>query len=416
EAAAQVDAARARRLPQVSSTISTTYMTDPPDGVVLQRGSLGSTEAPGTTFPTPVPDQDVVLMPAPESTYYRLGITLEQPLFTWGKLKRGEQAAVLQRSIAAEDRHAASRELRRDTAQAYHGVRFAARMDGLLQDAEDIAGRMLDDQELAYEVGTINLESLLETRAEMQEIRMQRRRAAQALRSAEAGLSMLLHIEVAAEDLVTGYQLHTGNPEEAGLAGEVEQAQYTRAVEISSELQRLRLQLQQAEIGTEVEQLSGMWRPDFSLQVSVEADGQRIPPQANWHDSWNLGVNITLAGRFGMYDGGSQAAAVREAESRQHQLLSGIAELQDGLEYQVRNQREQVANHREEYSLAIVRAELAQERAKNARVSYENELITRTQERGARILQLLAELELERSRYELESSLIELAFLTGRDF
>ncbi|AFG36208.1 TolC family protein [Spirochaeta africana] len=404
-AAAGADAARAQRLPQVSATVSATLLSDPPEGVRIRRGSLGSTEAPGTTFPVPLPDEDVVLVPDAERTFYRLEGVLEQPLFTWGKLSRGERVAVLDRDLADIELQQSRRELRRDTMQAYYGTRFAADAVTVLRNAEAIAEQILADRELALEVGTVNQEDLLEARAELQELRMQRRRAEQALASAETGLGTLLQQPITATRLVSDFPDRPELPPEAGL--------YQQALSDSHDLELLRGRLQQARLGTEVEQRSSMWRPDVALQLQLEAGGQRLPPQANWYDSWDVGVNLTLAGRFGVYDGGAQAAAVRQAESRERQLQASIAELRDGLAYEVRLRREEVVARREEHELNRLRLELAEERARNARVSFENDLITRAEERGAQILLELARLSQLRSRYQLEQAYIELDFLTG---
>ena len=409
-ARAETEAARARRRPMISSTVSSTYMLDPPDGVVLRRGSLGSSEAPGTTYPVPVPNQDVVLVPEPEHTYYRLNTVLEQPLFTWGKLSRGEAASRLGEQTAEADREQARRELARDTALSYYGVVFAGRTAALLRQTEDTARQMLEDRELAFEVGAVNRERLLETRTELQEIQLQRQKAVQAVRSAEYGLSVMLQQGVTAHQLVSDYNEIYRMTAVNQLQ---EQQLIQQAREHSTELKKLTLQRRQAEIAREIEQLSMPWRPDIALQLQLEASGQRLPGQANWHDSWDVGLNITLASSFDLYDGGRRRAAEDQAESRVEQLIYGAAELRDGIGYRVRSAVEQVENRSMQLELAESRRELAVERSKNAEVSFDNELITRTEKLGAEVLQLLAELELEQARYELRTALIELSHLSG---
>ncbi|GAB6088525.1 TolC family protein [Spirochaeta dissipatitropha] len=414
EADAGLLSARARQLPKIDANISASYLSNPPDGVRIPRGSLGSQTQPGSTYPVPVPDQDVVLLPDPENTFYRFQATLQQPLFTWGKLGLGIDAAAVQREIALVDSQAALRELRRDVIQAYYGLRFAGIAAEKLAEIEERAEQMLRDQELAFEVGTVNRQTLLETRVELYEVRVQRINAEQARKSAADGLSLLIGRTLLSDEDPDRTELTDDYRFESGPDNLLEQAaSETAALAASSDLAGLELQGRLARIGAEIERRSGMWRPDIALQLQWESSGQRLPPQANWHDSWDNGLTLTIAGSFGIYDGGAKSASLQAARAVEQQVSAGIAQLEEAKAFQLRQYREAVLRARGQRDLAAARRELAVERARNAAVSFENDLITRTEARGAEILQLMAELEEERTRFELESALVDLAYISG---
>lgn len=414
EADAGLLSARARQLPKIDANISASYLSSPPDGIRISRGSLGSQAQPGSTYPVPVPDQDVILIPDPENTFYRFQATLQQPLFTWGKLGLGIEAAAIQREIAVVDSQTALRELRHDVIQAYYGLRFAGIAAEKLAEIEKRAEQMLQDQELAFEVGTVNRQTLLETRVELYEVRAQRVNAEQARRSAADGLSLLIGRQLLTQQNEAVVELTDGYRFESDPDKLLEQTDSEdMALAASTDLAGLELQGRLARIGSEIERKSGMWRPDIALQLQWESSGQRLPPQANWHDSWDNGLTLTIAGSFGVFDGGAKSASLQAAQAVEQQLSAGIAQLEEAKVFQLRQYREAVLRAQGQRDLAVARRELAVERARNAAVSFENDLITRTEARGAEILQLMAELEEERARFELESALVDLAHISG---
>jgi outer membrane protein TolC len=122
--------AASRLWPTLSFNSSASYLTDPQKGVAIKAGTLGSAPNANAKFPTPVPGTDIVLVPDPLHTYFKLGTTLSVPLFTWGKLSQAVHLAEVQVNLASLNTEKTTEETRRDVRKAYFGSVMPARRSG----------------------------------------------------------------------------------------------------------------------------------------------------------------------------------------------------------------------------------------------------------------------------------------------
>lgn len=401
-----VDEARSRLFPQIALSISGSFLTNPPDGVAIRRGELGFTPSPGSPVPTPFPDQDIVLVEDPENTFYQIQATLDQALFTWGKILAGIEAARLEQDLAGLDLAAQEGTLARDARTAYFGLRLARRTRDLLAEAELVLEQTAADRLSAFDEGLINRETLLSARADLAQARTGRIEAAQGLAAAEVGMQVLLQLEEVGP-LVSA-------PREELPEVEVE-ALVAEAVDASEEIARAELRRRQAEIGAEVERSSGLFLPDLGLSMAFEVSGQRLPfIAANWIDSWDINLRISLGAQLDLFDGGAAAARTATADARVSQAGRGLEGLLRSTRVEVQSAVEELRVNHARLEEAKARLDYEEERYKNARVSFENDLITRGQERGARVLLLTATFTRELAAFEYERSLSNLEHLVGR--
>ena len=405
-ARAGVDEARSRYFPQVGVRLSASYLTNPPEGISVRRGQLGFLPSPGSPVPQPLPDQDIVLVEDPENTFFQLTTTLSQTVLAWGKLNLGLEAAELERDLALINARSGESDLERDARFAYFGLRLARGTADMLVEAEEVLEQTVEDRRRAFDEGLINRETLLSAQADLARARTGRVEAAQGRSAAEEAMRVLLN----ADDV--------GSLETAPRR-ELPEISYESALEMaiatSTELQRTEVQSRQAEIGEEVERASGLFVPDLGLQVQLELSGQRVPfVAANWIDSWDAGVTVSLGTEISVFDGGASAARIAAAEARARQASRGLAALENGISLQVRRALETLRVNHARLQEAEAKLAFEEERDKNARVSFENELITRGDRRGARVLYLTAQFEEAYSAFEYERSLIELEALVGR--
>ena len=78
-AAASLDAAEAELNPSISFSGSASLLGNPPEGVAIEPGDLGTVTEPGSTFPLPVPEQRIVLVPDADSQARVVGRLLASP-------------------------------------------------------------------------------------------------------------------------------------------------------------------------------------------------------------------------------------------------------------------------------------------------------------------------------------------------
>jgi outer membrane protein len=401
---AALEQARAERLPEFTLRATSTYLTNPPEGLSIKPGDLGYVSDPGSTYPTPVPETETVLVPDPEHTYFQLQANTIWPIFTWGKLEAAEKIAEMDVAVAGVSAERADADLIRDVSGAYFGLRLALESERVLREVRSVYQEIVVDRERAFDAGAVNLESVLDARSQMQGMETQWAFAAEARRSAEAGLQFLLG-SAGRVVPVDGWR---------EIVPPLDAQEITdRARRWDPNLRTLDLRIGQATTFAQIQESSEIFRPDLALFVGLEASGQRMPLSANWRESWDLGLTVTLVADAVAWDWGKRDAATREASLSAQIATIGRDELLASIEVQVTRLIETavgVAAGLEEKRASVT---LAIEREKNARVSFENELITREQHLGARVLRLIAELEAAVAGYAVESALLDLEHLSG---
>lgn len=402
-AEARLDEARARSLPRVRATAGTAFIANPPDGITIPAGEFGSVSDPGSTFPTRLPDQPVVLVPDPENLGLSISATFEQSLFTWGKLRAAESAARLAVEASSAARSRGERDVRRGVTIAYAGAVAARRSLPAVEAIVATLEELLADAQRQFDAGAITRGELLAREADLASSRAQLVRSRQAVRSAELSLAWL----VGARDGTTPGTL-AAMPEWPALPAEQELVRRARAGD--PRLAELRATSDRASIQVDVSRASRPFLPDLGLSVEAEIQGQRIPlVQANWIDTWDANLTVSIGASVSLFDGGANRAATEVATAQFGQARSAVAEYAESLPLQIRMLVESLAIAEAQLAEANAREARATEDARVARVSFENELITRSQMLAAqiaveeaRLAAIASELESHRARAELE--------------
>jgi outer membrane protein TolC len=101
-----LSAARAARLPTLRFGADLGYLINPP-GVTINRGAFYPGGGP---IPVPLPLEDLRIRLS-EKTRYEFGLTLEQPIFTWGRIHHSIKAAGFMSQAAALQRDQEKRDI-----------------------------------------------------------------------------------------------------------------------------------------------------------------------------------------------------------------------------------------------------------------------------------------------------------------
>ncbi|MFP4377796.1 MAG: TolC family protein [Spirochaetales bacterium] len=431
QARAEIDIARSRRMPQISGELTGSYLFFPEEGESIEQGALGTVPDPSGGFPTPVPDSDIEVIPDAESTFYSLSSSVEQVLFTWGRVSEGISAAEHERAAVAAEATGERVDLAREVREAYFSAVLARDTVQALTEAESIITQIVEDREEAYDTGRRTWEEVLEMRSQAASVRRQRVSAEQGQRSALHGLSILTGIDAGERELVSDYN-DSGNdsgndrgearpaerPAEASGDGELgetdEEELLDSALGFSPRLRALRERSQAARSALRIAERTDRLRyPDLALVLDFEVSGQLLPFRTNWQDRWDTELTVTLATQFTLFDGGAQAARIRRAEGDLESVRLGMSDATDGVEMEVRSAREAVVSA--EAELRDVEAELAYvtEQRRNAEVSNENEIITREEMLLARLREITARIDRSSAAFRLDEARTRLNALTG---
>jgi outer membrane protein TolC len=187
-----------------------------------------------------------------------------------------------------------------------------------------------------------------------------------------------------------------------------------QALRESADLEVLYNRIRQAESSIQALRGEGLFRPTIGLDVTLDISGGKVPFfGANWTDSWDVNLIVSLGTNVSLFDAGSTKAQAAQARIQALQAREGYKQLLDSLDFQIQKSIEAVtyAYYRIEEKQA--KSRFAEEQYKNAQVSFANELITRQEEMGARMAAIQAELELVAARFDYENARITLEYLTG---
>lgn len=409
---AAVDEARSRLAPRLSLSASASYLANPPEGIAIKQGSLGSAPAPGSEYPLPFPDQDIVLLEDTRNSYFQLGADFSLPLYTGGKLEGAVKAAQAGGSAAQAAMRAAERQAEAGLKGAWLGALVSSASADFLSRMEGLLAERLATEEGNYAEGLVTLQDLLASRSELARARSQKLRAQEGLSTALAALAFLLDLpSLSLSGLEGGMELFIAEeppfPEDEDPA-----ALEARLRADSPDREELAAKLVMAESLVSIRAASRPLRPDLALSGSLGLSGQHIPLlQGNWTDSWDWSLILSLGGKLGLYDGGEAEAALAQARAQAEMARRGLAEYDRSVSLSVRRAVEAARTARallEEKEAALA---YALEREKNARVSRENDLLTEKDERAAIAARLAAELERQMALLELGRALIDLEAL-----
>ena len=346
------------------------------------------------------------VVPDAESTYFSISGSLRQSLFTWGKISEGIEAAQAERDAVTAELVGERADIARNTREAYFSTLLAVRTAETLRAAEELVEQVVADRREAYDAGARTWEEVLQMRSEASAVRRQRVAAEQGERSARRALALLTGIETETITLESEFR---ESVDPAPLSTAVD-----RAIAFSPDLRALQHRARAAERAlTIAERTDRLHYPDLALILDLELSGQRVPFSANWTDTWDADLTLTIATEFTIYDGGAQRARIRQAEGDLQSARLGASDTRDGVELAVTRSHESVIAAEAELSDAEAQLEYAAEQRRNAEVSHENDLITREELLLARLQESFSQIERDAAAFSLENALTELESLTG---
>ena len=313
--------AKANYQPTIDLLLTSTYMPNPPIGKTTISVDELSSQL-GVVIPGAVAGEYVTLYDGMKNIYYNAGLSITQPLFTWGKIpnavKLYTQVAEI-RALAIED---TSNQL---TAQLKARVSALKYMDDilvLLDQTKDTADELVQVSQDAYDNGMILKQDVSKAKISAMEIDVTRQEIMKEYRTNLQELRTL----TGNEDLQANDIDYSVNEEEIQAIVAIDHDElYAMATRASSDpLTMLRKQTQALQLKKKIAQDSLYWKPDLALQVSLSYGGSAFPlVETNWYRADDYGLYLTLAVKSTVWDGGKKLNDVSYAQS---EILGSIAD------------------------------------------------------------------------------------------
>jgi outer membrane protein TolC len=404
KADATLDEARTALLPRLALEASASYLANPPTGITVHRGELGTIVMPGPTV-IELPADDLVFVEDAEPTYYKLGATLTQPLYTSGKIAAAVRLAELDRSAASTSLERQRRDIRRETGRAYRGAVLAARSLPLLEAMRAAYADIVADRRSSFAEGTATRQAVLDAEASSAALEAKIVAAREARASALEALAALTGLAAAGIEPVDGFPEACPDLDEPSL-----QALAAGAPDIAA----ARVLFEQAGAKRDLERALSALRPDLALSVAGSVSGQRTPfVGGDWTDTWDWSLVVSVGAKATAFDAGASRARIEAATADRDAAAAGVAQAEKLARLALRTAVEQARGAAARLAERRARINLAEETARNVRVSFENGVATREQARLAQIGRLTAALELEAAGAALGDAIGEIEYCTG---
>jgi len=286
----------------------------PGDGGVIPSQPTNGEESQGTTIEA-------------DKHNYSASISLQQPLFTWGKLINNYKQAKLNLQAAEQGVESAKQKLDLEVTRAFYGVILAREFVNVSKKAVNQVEKHLETAKDLFETGVATNFDVLRAKVQLANMRSQFIKAQNSLRLAKEGFKITLGLEPQVEINVDGKLEY--NPKELNLDELIELAMENRP-----DLKQLKLQEESGEKIVSIAKAGN--KPNLVFMSNYEANFSTNHEEGidrDWKNSWN----VTLALNIPIFDGFATRAQVKQAKSGLNQIQLGKAQLEDGIHLEVKS-------------------------------------------------------------------------------
>ncbi len=403
--------AKANYQPRISLLLSGTYMPNPPVG----KTTIGVDELSsqlGVTVPGSAAGEYVTLYKGMSDLYYNAGLTITQPVFTWGKIPKAvalysEIASI--RALSVEDSaEKLSVELKtRLTAKCYMDELFS-----LIEETKTAADELVEMSQSAYENGMLLREDVTKARISALEIDVKE----QELKKEYSDNIKSLKTITAEDDIAADNIDYSVNEDEINAIAALDHddviALVTRSD--SATISMLKGQTRAYELKKEIAEASLYWKPDFALQVSLTYGGSALPLlEKNWYRSNDYGLYLTFAISTTIWDGGVKINDVKRAESEIAGTKADYDSAVDQLTETAEENLSQIELSLVKLEYYALKLEEAGERLDLLTRQYEGGMISKTDVLSQKIEVLTEKMTIIQEKITLSQAAYTIAYLTG---
>lgn len=292
---------------------------------------------------------------------------VQLPLYTGGKISSGIQQAQAYIKAARNGDEAARQRVIFQVLQAYQGVHAARAYLNVARQGEAAASSQVKTMESLVKGGVIVKSDLLSAEVHLQDIRVQRTQAENAVSSALDQLHLLLGMPLS-------QPLDVGAPVNITPTIATPEALRQTAITNNPGINALRQQVSasQANVGV----AKAAYKPQVGLMLRQEWNDPRFGFSAN---SYTVGGSVSWTA----FDGGVTRATVARARASQQETAAKLAQAEAGIAYQVAEARRKADEAEQRLAVRKLGSAQAEEAASLVNKRYVNGVATITEQLGA---------------------------------
>ena len=301
--------------PSVDLLVTGTYMPDPMIGKITVdlEDILSAINIPGSQVGSTT-NQYITLYQGMEKTQYQFQLTVTQPLFTWGKITSAVKlytAASDVKYLQILDKQA---QLESEIMTRLAALYYMRQIRSYLDEQQGLANKLITISEQAAKNGLLLEQKVMEARIQAMEIDI-----------AKAGVEDEYAKMLSALETLTGLsfdeleEIHFVpfiSDADAFLTQDIDELTEAAISEDRLTLQILEKLIEINSLTQNIAEASVYWKPDVALQLSVDYSGSRFPLiETDWYRKDDSNLNITLALKTTVWDGGKKINNIKRSES-----------------------------------------------------------------------------------------------------
>ena len=394
--------AKANYHPTIDLTVSGSYIINPIGPITVNASELG--------LPY---NQYITLYKGMENTLYQTSLSLQQPIFTWGKISNGVKALKEVESVRSLQLTDTENQLNAELKSRLSAIYYMDDIISLLNEQKSYADRLVELAHAAQEQGIMlaqevkeNEINALQVDVTLSEINAQYSSNLTALRTM-TGL-----LDLTREDI-------SYIPDEESfysLAKEDRNALIKSATSQSQPTLQMLSHMQSAmEYSEKVSKASVYWKPDFALQVSPSYGGSRLPlVETDWYRQDDYNGMVTVAFKTTVWDGGKALNNIKRSESN---VANAVISRDEAINTIITTLSEQFANQ----DMAIAKISYLDLKEETLVSKVEQKILLQSYGNASEADVLNAKIELTTCRLERLQEKLKLAqasylieYLTGR--
>lgn len=322
EARSILSAAKAAQLPVIRFSSDLSYLTNPPE-VTIKTGSLFPggmipMGAPGPSTPylpfPALPDTDTTLRLS-QNTQYEFSLSLEQPVFTWGRIHNSVKAADLGSRAAVLEMEQEKRNIRTALDIHLYTLSFLTEIRALLAEQRRYAERLGFISEERYDGGFMLRSDLLSVRLLVSEFALGDYRLLETWESSFQAIKTLTGLSGLNPSQIKLPSRESFTRDSRNLSREDAEGLLTRARAENLGLKLLSLRTQAQDRLRAASQGQFYGKPELGLFLRLTYGGPDFPfVQRGWKEDNTFNFSATLGIRSLLFDGGGIYAAIRQKE------------------------------------------------------------------------------------------------------
>lgn len=315
----------------------------------------------GFTSPVPTITGDTAYNLGSVNNYLLTG-TVQQTLFTWGKLINAYRIAGLSFNIEKEAFRQAQDQTRVQATEGFYQALLAQQMTELMKESYDQMKRHVDQVQALYDNGLARKLDLMRAKVALTNMQVQLAEIENGSTLALASLRIILGLTPEVPIILSGDLEFS--PLNVDFNQALDSAFFKRP-----ELLQLRKTAQVADLATRIALTANL--PTAFAQFNFNYENP-VGFANGWGTDWNLTLGLSMP----IFTGFSNLNKIKQAQARQRQARMGVAMLEDGIRLEVQalvntlNQEiENIKNQKENVNVA-------EEALRIAETSYKNGLLT----------------------------------------